>query len=85
MCVRVFATIWAELKHPFGSSEEVTAAWHHDKTIRAAHAEVDMSDHSANHRHSDLAYGNHLSTERTSPAHHRGIFHRLSKAKSNIS
>lgn len=34
---------------------------------------------------SDLVYGNHLSAERTPPAHHRGIFQRLSKAKSNIS
>lgn len=46
--------------------------------------EVDASDRSPNH-HGDLVYGNHLSAEQTPPAHHRGIFQRLLKAKSNIS
>lgn len=46
---------------------------------------MDVNDHSPNHHHCDLLYGNHLSTEQTPPAHHRGIFQRLLKAKSNIS
>ncbi|KAG8009339.1 hypothetical protein GBF38_017583 [Nibea albiflora] len=56
-----------------------------DRTIVSPHDEVDVSDHNPNHHHSDLVYGNHLSTEQTPPAHHRGIFQRLLKAKSNIS
>lgn len=65
--------------------EEATRAWQRDKTIVSPHGEVHMSDHSPNHHHSDLVYGNHLSTEQTPPAHHRGIFQGLFKAKSNIS
>lgn len=55
------------------------------KTLASSHAEVDMSDYIPNHHHSDLVYGNHLSTEQTPPSHHRGIFQRLSEGKSNIS
>lgn len=81
--------VFAELKLPFTHAKEVTGAWHGDKTKVSPHGEVDTSGQSPNHHHhhhhSDLVYGNHLSTAQTLPAHHRGIFQRLSKAKSNIS
>lgn len=71
------ASMFAEPKVPFTQLKEVTGAWRRDKTIVSPHGEVDVSDHSPDHHHSDLVYGNHLSTEQTPPAHHRGIFQRL--------
>ncbi len=77
--------MFAEAK-AFTHLREATGAWQRGKTMVSPPAEVDMSDHSPNHNHhSDLVYGNHLSTEQTPPAHHRGIFQGLLKAKSNIS
>lgn len=77
--------MFAEPKALFTHLKEETGAWQRDKTV-SPHGEVDVSDQSPNHHHhSDLVYGNHLSTEQTPPAHHRGIFQRLLKANSNIS
>ncbi len=72
-----FASMFAEPKVPFTHLKEVTGARRRDKTIVSPHGEVDVSDHSPHHHHSDPVYGNHLSTGETPPAHHRGIFQRL--------
>lgn len=72
-------------KSPIYSSTGSDRSLAEGQTIVSPHGEEDVSDHSPNSRRSDLLYGNHLSTERTPPAHHRGIYQRLFQGSSNIS